>query len=131
MDNVEITEEMLDDAVTCNVRKCENCRVRNGKTHCIIPLANEIRRLREERKNNPGVWDFAPDEAEKACVIYTHGKLEIHCGKYNNYTRQLPKTRARQIAEESAKKYHGTDELPKALADTIEAAILEYTKETK
>ena len=90
-----------------------------GKT---MQLANQL--LTELDK--PGVWDGAPEWATKAVVNWsapTH-----YSGVYKEYTRELPKSRARQIAEEiyNVRMSCGFEEG----VNQIEA-ILKYVEENK
>lgn len=71
--------------------------------------------------DKPKVWDNAPGIAEKACVIFTFGEQDIHCPKYEIYTRTLPKSRAREIAEEYQERWLQSDSLKGV--DVIESAI--------
>lgn len=78
--------------------------------------------------DKPKVWDNAPDEASKCCVIYMHGERDVHCAKYNNYTRTLTKSHEREIAEKYADKWdiHCDSIEQRRVADVIESAINEY-----
>ena len=91
-------------------------------------LARIIINERKAREANPGAWDSAPEWATNA-VIGWSAKTH-YSGVYKTYTRELPKTKAREVAEKFA---NTPTETPtrKYLADTIEQAILEYEKETK
>ncbi len=91
-------------------------------------LAFLINSLTAERAKNPGVWDGAPDDATKCRVEFYSPKYAKYT-KGNEYTRELQKTRAREIAEKWEKRWHKVD--GKSYADNIEAAILEYAEEIK
>jgi hypothetical protein len=64
-------------------------------------LGDSVRQLAKQlldEMDKPGVWDNAPEWATKAIVNWsapTH-----YSGVYKEYTRELPKSRERQIAEE-------------------------------
>jgi len=93
---------------------------------------------RAERTKNPGVWDGAPDDATFAAVSYKddvkkpNHEWMLTC---KTYTRELPKTRAREIAENEAEVAGHCFDLGeieiKKLANGIEAAILEYAESIK
>lgn len=78
--------------------------------------------------DKPGVWDNAPEWATKAVVNWsakTH-----YSGIYHEYTRELPKSPVREIAEKWANT-PTPQPTRKYLADTIEAAINEYKELSK
>ncbi len=85
---------------------------------------------RAECAKNPGVWDGAPECSDE---------VELYYKKFDEgyfvsvpvitYTRELPKTRAREIAEKWEKRWYKAD--GKSYADNIEAAILEYAEGLK
>ena len=89
-------------------------------------LARNIIKERKDREVNPGVWDSAPEWATNA-VIGWSAKTH-YSGVYKTYTRELPKTKAREVAERMAIAY-GCDQVN--IQNLIEKAILEYEKETK
>ncbi len=97
-------------------------------------IARELLDARTERAKNPGVWDGAPEDAEKANVVFYKtypicgGSSIVSTGSLQFYTREFPKTRAREIAEKWATSWHKAD--GKSFADNIEAAILEYKENT-
>jgi len=81
---------------------------------------------RAERAKNPGVWDGAPEDTNQAQVVWYKNGLILGSKRY---TRELPKTRAREIAEKWEKRWYKAD--VKSYADNIEAAILEYAEGLK
>lgn len=97
----------------------------------IHKLAGKLLEYMDDRAKNPGVWDGAPERATSARVRYTVGSLTGHNDMYSQrYDRELPKTKAREIAERKAREWQdgfpiGSD----PLADLIEAAILEAQKD--
>ena len=88
--------------------------------------------LLETRENNLGVWDGAPENAILCRVLYSseYGNgWNIDAGK--TYHRELPKTKAREIAEKTFadlnKVYSvGYDQVE---IDIIESAINEALKD--
>jgi len=77
---------------------------------------------RAEREKNPGVWDGAPEDATLVELWYGDECL-VGVKPDMVYTRELPKTRAREIAERWAPTIEDSD--------IIEAAILEYAEGLK
>ena len=74
--------------------------------------------------DKPKVWDGAPEWANEACINW-YGKN----GQYDEsgiYTREPPKSRIDEIAEEAASKWAGGK---KALEDAIKSAILRALEE--
>lgn len=94
-------------------------------------LAQTLKNERADRAGNPGVWDGAPETANECSVYYSQKKGKISDTIFCiSYRRELPKTKAREIAERAAKKYYGgPGECADLLADDIEAAILEAQKD--
>lgn len=92
-----------------------------------------VRRLSKQllsEMDKPKVWDNAPEWATKAIVKWsapTH-----YSGVYKEYTRELQKSRARQIADQyNDLRYIDRQGIPRNVSDAIEAAILKYAKENK
>jgi len=83
-----------------------------------------------ERAKNPGVWDGAPDWAVLAEVFYGE-EPKVFGNPSKVHTRELPKTRARGIAEKAAHDvmFHESAVGENQIADAIEVAILEYSGE--
>lgn len=92
----------------------------------IQPLAENL--LAEMDK--PKVWDNAPDDAISAVIDFrgSHGRINLV-----EYSRTLPKSRARQVAEEIADKHdiHCDSFAKNEMADACEQAILKYAEGTK
>jgi len=84
--------------------------------------------LTAERTKNPGVWDGAPEWA-RVCKIEYRNDIDPRFIFYTTYTRELSKTRAREIADETAKNCicRSLDHI----AQEIESAILEYAESIK
>ena len=82
--------------------------------------------------DTPGVWDGAPDVANECTVYFARrdGKISDSFRTNKTYTRTLPKTKARQIAEKWADTPTQNPTRP-YLADIIEAAILEAQEGAK
>ena len=88
--------------------------------------------LLETRETNPGVWDDAPENAILCRVLYSseYGNgWNLDAGK--TYPRELPKTRAREIAEKCAAKMavFEPEYIIRKNADSIESAINEALKD--
>lgn len=116
MENVEITDEML------KRWEIESGNERFFAPHIVSALCKALKSERAERAKNPGVWDGAIPISRTARVFYdrTEGHAIPSCSK--EYTRELPKTKAREIAERKALIFTAGQ---KEMADIIEAAILE------
>lgn len=111
---------------------CRGCplfgKAKNSHTReCVELIAAEVQRLRDERENNPGVWDKAPDDAAFCSVNYckesgvpydSHSKPSTYF-----YTRTLPKTIEQEIAEKYGKE--------KNIDHFIMAALQEYKERSK
>ena len=94
--NEELTREVLEAMVKCDTI-CSRCK---AVKLCSEGIFNTLRILATallEERAKPKVWDGAPEWADRADVSYkgnVKGKINISI-----YTRELPKPRARQIAE--------------------------------
>jgi hypothetical protein len=97
---MELTREVI-----VAMKKCKNTN------NCILCIAHKLCKhissleaietlataLLEEM-DKPGVWDGSPEWATKAVVNWS--APTNYSGVYKSYTRELPKSRERQIAEE-------------------------------
>lgn len=98
-----------------------------------IKLAKELREYRTQNENNPGVWDGAPENAASATIIYRTEK-SIPCSYGKEFYRDLPKTRAREIAEKAREKirdylFAKDGQESSVVDDIIESAINEALKD--
>jgi hypothetical protein len=121
--NEELTKEVLEAMKKCRL-DCPSCSVNEVCSKNLQALATA---LLEERAK-PKVWDGAPEWATNGRVHYwTNGFDKEMYSKL--YTRELPKTRAREIAEEV------TALVNKAIegisVEEIEAVLTKYAEELK
>lgn len=126
-----ITKEMLEDAKKCRAgmecAKCAMLKIReqgNSPFACTEAYAKQL--LSETDKSKSDVWRNAPEWATVADVGYhSYGDSRAVLA---TFTRELPKYRIDEIAEEVVMHYHGSnkDEL---LADLVKTAILKDRKE--
>ena len=126
--NEELTNEVLEAMKQCRL-DCPSCSVREVCSKNLQSLATA---LLEERAK-PKVWDGAPEWADRADVSYNgnvKGNINI-----STYTRELPKSRARQIAEKEGHRLaeiHGWNAAGKELVtNAMESAINKYAEELK
>ena len=94
-----------------------------------LTLAKALLAEREEREKIQDVWCDAPKEATLMKVDYVGANFYLQ----KDYTRTLPKTRAREITEKAAIEAGICDNpmAKKYAADIIEAAIREYAEGEK
>ncbi len=92
--NEELTNELLEAMVNCD-GECIGCP---AQSVCdAVGIKRSLATALLEERAKPKVWDKAPEWADRADVSYkgnVKGKINISV-----YTRELPKTRARQIIE--------------------------------
>ena len=132
----ELTNEVLEAMAKCDQKSCSEClAVDVCCSEDDITLAQRLAAtaLLEERAK-PNVWDGAPDNATVAEVTF-----QRDCGEllenlsYATYTRELPKTRARQIAEKEgrglAEKYGWNASAKELVTNVMEAALTKYARE--
>jgi len=92
--NEELTMEVLEAIIDCDDRECSDCPAQNV---CAVGRDQALATALLEERAKPKVWDGAPDGSAIADVYWSE-KTGIALG-YKRFTRELPKTRARQIAE--------------------------------
>ena len=100
---------------------------------CSRRVARELATALLEERAKPKVWDGAPDNAFRSIVNwYDESRGFI---KSKVLTRELPKTRARQIAEQEghglAEKYGWNAAAKELVTNKIEAALNKYAEELK
>lgn len=125
--NEELTNEVLEAMTKCGEASCSKCTARD---FCKGRLSNEIWKivataLLEERAK-PKVWDGAPEDTIQAQITWfteNGGFTGI-----KTYNRELPKTRARIMAEEIASAKISNE---KDLVDIIEQTINTHMKELR
>ena len=127
----ELTNEVLEAMKKCDL-DCALCDAigvcdKYGLREIMQALAAA---LLEERAK-PNVWDGAPDWAKIGRVYWTSGYDEEAYSKL--YHRELPKTRARQIAEKEgrglAEKYSWNASAKELVTNVMEAALTKYARE--
>ena len=131
--NEELTNEVLEAIKNCDDRECASCPAKgvcvSGVDIVHIALATA---LLEERAK-PKVWDGAPDNAFRSIVNWYDKSRGFIKSKV--LTRELPKTRARQIAEQEghglAEKYGWNAAAKELVTNKIEAALNKYAEELK
>jgi len=96
--NEELTNEVLEAMKKCN-HDCSTCSANKVCIKCDWKdVMQSLATALLEERDKPKVWDGAPDNAFRSIVNwYETGRGFI---KSKVLTRELPKTRARQIAEE-------------------------------
>ena len=93
-------------------------------------LAKALLAERAEREAMQDVWKDAPEICDYIeAVLYHKNGQGITLLVTKTYTRTLPKTRAREIAEKYGKDVYG--EMGETWADRFEKAILEYVEGEK
>jgi|GEM_PF-2610239 len=131
--NEELTNEVLEAMAKCN-DGCPSCGAnevcsKNDWQDTLQALATA---LLEERAK-PKVWDGAPEWAKSARVMWsdTCKNEPTNRGDYSPlYTRELPKTRARQIAEKISAALSSQDRY-KPEVKIIESVLEKYAEELK
>lgn len=136
MKSDEITDEMLDDMIKCDgcCGRCKMNAVGEYLHFCTRKLSSALKSERAARKNNPGVWDNAPEWA--AMISFDYYTLEgMKVGEplasHGVYTRELPKSPERKIAEKKAKALAGIEIDEQTALEIIESAINEYKESVK
>lgn len=123
-EGVKITNEMVDRYIS----ESDNDRLFGA--HIVNALAKALKEERATRKDNPGVWDEAPEKSGFVAVNWFEDRdSDSPLLKSKDYTRILPKSREDEIAKKAVDRFHrgssGT------LADIIKAALAEYAESLK
>lgn len=123
--NEELTNEVLEDMKKCR-HYCPTCSSNEvcSKYDWKDMLQTLATALLEERAKS-NVWEFAPITADRTVVNYYKGDTFFGT---KTYTRELPKTRTRQIAEEIEKALRLADPY-KPEIKTIESVLKKYAAE--
>ena len=79
----------------------------------------------------PKVWDESPEYAGVAQVAFSKSIKETQTIWSRAYTRELPKSRIDEIAEEAVDRYQRGAVGAGSLTDIIKSAILKYAEENK
>ena len=128
--NEELTNEVLEAMKGCD-RKCDRCA---ASSICDVGVFLAISKLATallEERAKPKVWDGAPDNAFRSIVNWYDKSRGFIKSKV--FTRELPKTRARQIAEQEgqwlAKKNGWSVAAGALVANVVESALNKYSEE--
>ena len=135
--NEELTREVLEAMKKCNLF-CHSCGAnwvcnKYDWQDTVQALATAL--LEERARPKDDVWKNAPYWAKGACVIWDDGEGQKYTRLYNSgrYTRELPKSRARQIAEKEghwlAGKYGWSGAEEVIVTNRIESALTKYAEE--
>lgn len=130
----ELTDELLEAMAKCSKTSgdCSRCGAyefcrENSASFRFEKLATA---LLEERAK-PKVWDGAPDNAFRSIVNWYDKSRGFIKSKV--LTRELPKTRARQIAEQEghglAEKYGWNAAAKELVTNVMESALNKYAEE--
>lgn len=92
-------------------------------------VAKELAFALISEMDKPKVWSDAPEWAVTAMVVW-YGK-DKRVAYSQNYTRELPKSRIDEIADEAVDKYQRGAVGAGSLTDIIKSAILKYAEENK
>ena len=125
--NEELTNEVLEAMTKCDDTPCAKC-LAEGVCYLEgdIPMEQKLATALLEERAKPKVWGGAPEWATNGRVYWTNGFNNETYSKL--YTRELPKTRARIMAEEIASAHISNKD---DLIDIIEQTINAHMEELK
>ena len=136
--NEELTREVLEAMAVCKGEGCSLCEAQEVCMGNRLKQFNILATALLEERAKPKAWDGAPDWAKSARVMWTDtskNEPANRCDYSPQYTRELPKTRARQIAEKEGHRLaeiHGWNAAGKELVtNAMESAINKYAEELK
>jgi hypothetical protein len=79
--------------------------------------------------DKPKVWDGAPEKADHVWLVYSVKSFDNGSLKEHGFARDLPKSRARVIAEEERARARESSGSLIDIADYVESGILKREKE--
>lgn len=129
----ELTREVLESMRQClNYEACGECPV-DGICPGIYMATPKLSTALLEEMDKPKVWYGAPENAHTAMVVwYGEDGSTTHS---QDFTREIPKTRARQIAEKEgrglAEKYGWNAAAKELVTNVMESALEKYAAELK
>ena len=127
----ELTREIIEE-VSCCDGDCDKCLALKRCCQGSDLMRRKLATALLEEMDKPKVWDGAPEDTKTAEVCFFNN-LYCDSGRADMvYTRELPKTRARQIAEEViSENVGGVEDKVSLLTDLIETALEKYAAELK
>jgi len=122
--NEELTNEVLEAIVDCDCSACIECP---AQSVCAAGTRQVLAAALLEEKAKPKVWDGAPERAN-IVDVYWSDKMGAELGN-NRYTRELPKTRTREIAENIVHGINGKTRGETKDIEYVEGVLKRYAKE--
>ena len=127
----ELTNEVLEAMTKCK-ENCPSCGAYKLCSKCSWQeMMQALATALLEERAKPKVWDGAPDNAFRSIVNWYDKNRGFIKSKV--LTRELPKTRARQIAEQEgyglAEKYGWNEAAKELVTNVMEAALNKYAEE--
>jgi len=127
--NEELTNEVLEAIKRCSETSCSEClAVDVCCSKDDITIGERLATALIEERAKPKAWDGAPETASTAYVFWSD-EDDFTIG-HKCFTRELPKTRARQIAEKISAALSSQDRY-KPEVKIIESALNKYAEELK
>ena len=128
--NEELTNEVLEAMTKCDETLCGKCLAEG--VCCLegdIPIEQKLAGALLEERAKPKVWDGAPEWAKVALVGWYENNEQKQTLCCKCYTRELPKTRIDEIADEVWHEINkGVTGLPN---DIIKRGLKKYAEELK
>ena len=127
----ELTREVLEAMVNCD-GECIGCPAQSVCDTVGIKRSLATSLLAEMDK--PKVWDGAPEWAKSARVMWSDtskNEPANRCDYSPQYTREIPKTRARQIAENIVHGINGKTHGETKDIEYVEGVLNKYAEELK
>ena len=126
--NKELTNEVLEAMAKCSKTSCSECpAVDVCYSKGTIPVVECLATALLEERAKPKAWDGAPDDATQAQIEW-YDENDDFTGEIK-YTRELPKTRARQIAENIVHGINGKTRGGTKDIEYVEGVLKRYAEE--
>ena len=127
--NEKLTDEVLEEMVNCD-GECIGCPAQSVCDTVGIKRSLATALLEERAKQKDDVWKYAPDGITTAEVHYGDDMI-VSATPDHTFTRELPKTRARQIAENVVHGINGKTRGETKDVEYVEGVLNKYAEELK
>ena len=130
--NEELTREVLEAIKNCDDRKCTSCPAKGVCVSGVDIVHIALTSALLEERSKPKVWDGAPGNAEIADVVFRKDARNTATIWSKHYTRDIPKTRTREIAENIVHGINGESRHSTAVdIEYVEGVLKRYAEELK
>ena len=125
---MELTREEIGAMAKCNVT-CDNCKANKACMTNRETIKEMLATALLVEMDRSDIWSDAPELATSADILWFNTPSGGQASGHKRYTRELPKSRIDEIAEEAVDKYKRGAVNAGDLTNIIKAAILKDREE--